>query len=244
LLSAPAWTACAPTEPEPEGPAAAELVYELGADAGPEETLAIVQDHLADVTGKQAAAALDPSGRIVVSLWDADPSLVKEELRRAATFRFALVVPDPVEVEQALERGRAWAGREIAPTGDAMEPYLLVYAEDWPAAADATFLSRHIQSAALGFAPTDGHPVVNFAFDEAGAEAFARLTTENVGRRFAVMLDGEVVTAPAIRTPITGGTGYIEGGFTVESADSLANLIDAGVLPEPLTLVEERSSED
>ncbi len=67
------------------------------------------------------------------------------------------------------------------------------------------------------------------------------MTTENVGRPFAIVLDGKVISAPVIRSPITGGTGVITGNFTVDEANNLAILLRAGALPAKLTVVEERT---
>ncbi len=86
-----------------------------------------------------------------------------------------------------------------------------------------------------------GQWVVNFAFDSAGARRFAEVTRNNVGHRFAVVLDDKVITAPVINTPITGGRGEISGSFNAASANDLAVLLRAGALPAPLTVVEERS---
>ena len=67
------------------------------------------------------------------------------------------------------------------------------------------------------------------------------MTQANVGRRFAVVLDDKYITAPVIREPILGGSGQIEGNFTVESAQNLSVLLRAGALPADLTIVEERT---
>jgi len=83
--------------------------------------------------------------------------------------------------------------------------------------------------------------VVNFSFNVACATEFGRMTARNINKRFAVILDGEIITAPNINTAITGGSGYIEGGFTMESARDLALLLNAGALPAKLTIVEERT---
>ncbi len=83
--------------------------------------------------------------------------------------------------------------------------------------------------------------VVNFTFDSVGARRFADITSANVGRRFAIVLDDRVISAPVIQTPITGGRGQISGNFTARSAQDLAVLLRAGALPAPLTVVEERS---
>lgn len=85
--------------------------------------------------------------------------------------------------------------------------------------------------------------VVAFQFHAEGAKKFATITEDNVGRQFAVVLDGEVITAPRINGPITGGSGIIEGGFTVDTARELALLLRSGALPVPLTVIEERADE-
>ena len=89
--------------------------------------------------------------------------------------------------------------------------------------------------------PENRGAVVNFSFNVACATEFGRMTARNINKRFAVVLDGEVITAPNIRSAITGGSGFIEGGFTMESARDLALLLNAGALPAKLTIVEERT---
>jgi protein-export membrane protein SecD len=86
-----------------------------------------------------------------------------------------------------------------------------------------------------------GQWVVNFTFNSVGGRRFADVTQQNVGHRFAIVLDNRVVSAPVIREPITGGRGEISGNFTATSATDLALLLRAGALPAPLTVVEERS---
>ena len=92
-----------------------------------------------------------------------------------------------------------------------------------------------------GTNPQTGEWVVNFTFNSVGARRFADVTRANVNHRFAIVLDGKVISAPVIREPITGGRGQISGSFTAASANDLAVLLRAGALPAPLTVVEERS---
>src|SRR5262245_1062139 len=99
-----------------------------------------------------------------------------------------------------------------------------------------------IADARPGFDLRTSEPVVNFRFNAAGARRFAQATTENVGRPFAIVLDNEVISAPVIREPITGGQGQISGNFTVQSANDLAILMRAGALPAPLKVIEERAA--
>jgi preprotein translocase subunit SecD len=98
-----------------------------------------------------------------------------------------------------------------------------------------------LTSAEPGFDPQTREPVVNFRFNLKGAQRFARATTENVGKPFAIVLDGKVVSAPRIISPITGGSGQISGQFTVESANNLAILLRSGALPAKFTVVERRT---
>jgi preprotein translocase subunit SecD len=82
---------------------------------------------------------------------------------------------------------------------------------------------------------------VDFRLDSRGAKQFGDLTTQNVGRQLAIVLDGVVESAPQIREPITGGQGVITGRFKFTEAQDLANVLRNGALPAPLTLQEERT---
>ncbi len=83
-------------------------------------------------------------------------------------------------------------------------------------------------------------PMVSFKFNLRGAQRFGQATSENVGRRMAIVLDNEVVSAPVIRSAITGGSGQITGSFSVQQANDLAVLLRAGALPAKFTVVERR----
>ena len=84
-------------------------------------------------------------------------------------------------------------------------------------------------------------PTVSFTLDRLGAQKFGRATTDNVGKRLAIVLDGEIVSAPNINEPITSGNGMISGNFTFQEATDLALLLRSGALPTPLLVVEERT---
>lgn len=87
----------------------------------------------------------------------------------------------------------------------------------------------------------DNQPVVSFRFDSTGARRFCDVTKANVGKPFAIVLDGRVISAPVIRDAICGGSGIISGGFTTMEANDLSLLLRAGALPAPLTVLEERT---
>ncbi|WP_237133923.1 protein translocase subunit SecD [Pseudohongiella sp. O18] len=100
---------------------------------------------------------------------------------------------------------------------------------------------KHVRDARMAMQPQTNLPVVNFTLDQEGGRIFGDMTRQNVGRALAVVLDGEVVTAPVIRSPITGGSGEISGQFTAVEAGELAMLLRAGALPAALEIVEERT---
>ncbi|MFO7758867.1 MAG: protein translocase subunit SecD [Roseovarius sp.] len=87
----------------------------------------------------------------------------------------------------------------------------------------------------------NGRPAVSFRFNPSGAREFGDYTAENIGNPFAIVLDGEVISAPTIQSHIAGGSGIITGDFSVEESTQLAVLLRAGALPAGLDFLEERT---
>ena len=87
----------------------------------------------------------------------------------------------------------------------------------------------------------NNEPTVSFTLNRLGAQKFGRATTDNVGKRLAIVLDGEIVSAPTINEAITSGSGMISGNFSFQEATDLALLLRSGALPTPLKVVEERT---
>ncbi|RMF38894.1 MAG: protein translocase subunit SecD [Alphaproteobacteria bacterium] len=87
----------------------------------------------------------------------------------------------------------------------------------------------------------DGRPAVDFRFNAVGARKFGDYTRDNIGKRFAIVLDNEIISAPQIITHIPGGVGQITGRFTVQESNNLAILLRAGALPAGLRVLEERT---
>jgi preprotein translocase subunit SecD len=98
-----------------------------------------------------------------------------------------------------------------------------------------------LTNAQQSFDQQTNEPVVSITFDSQGGSKFAKLTTDNVGKPFAIILDGRVLSAPNINEPIVGGTAQISGSFTVETANQLAISLRSGALPVDLKVIEERS---
>lgn len=97
-----------------------------------------------------------------------------------------------------------------------------------------------LTSAAAGF-DQYSQPAVDIAFDRRGTQKFGRLSTEHVNRRFAIVLDGKVYSAPVFREPILGGRAQITGNFNVQESQDLATILNAGALPASVKIVEERT---
>jgi SecD/SecF fusion protein len=151
-----------------------------------------------------------------------DTTRLKEILGTTAKLEFRLVADPgdpPNEVENLPQQGR--------PGTIPVQKRVMVEGEDL-IDAQASF-------------DQSGQPDVNFRFNLRGGQRFGQVTSENVGRPFAIVLDGKVISAPRILGPITGGSGQITGNFSVEEADNLAVLLRAGALPAKLTIVEERT---
>jgi len=151
-----------------------------------------------------------------------DPQQLKDLLGTTAKLEFRLVGQpgdNPADIEELDQT----EGGKIP-----VEKQVMVQGED-------------LTDAQPGFDQRNGEPVVNFRFNLRGGQKFAEVTTRNVGKPFAIVLDNKVISAPRIISPITGGSGQISGRFTVEQANNLAILLRAGALPAKLTTIEERT---
>jgi protein-export membrane protein SecD len=100
---------------------------------------------------------------------------------------------------------------------------------------------KYLQKSALEFNQTSGEAMVSLQFNSEGSDLFAKITRENVGRKLAIFLDGNVVSMPNIKEEITGGNAVISGGFTssagIKEARGLVNDLNLGALPVPINLI-------
>jgi preprotein translocase subunit SecD len=161
-----------------------------------------------------------------------DPTRLKEILGKTAKMDFRMVDAS-VSPEQALQ-GRVPPDSEVLKGTEPPHVPYVVKKQVLVSGGDLT-------DAQPGFDQRSGQPIVSFKFNTTGARKFAVATTENVKQPFAIVLDNEVISAPIIQEPITGGSGQISGNFTVQQANDLAILLRAGALPAPLTIIEERT---
>ncbi len=194
-----------------------------------EQSLEIIRQRVDQVGVAEPLIQRVGSDRILVQLPGLqDPTRLRQLLGSTAQMSFHMVDPatDPntttpprgVEILPGQNDGRKYAVEQrVAISGERL--------------ADAK----------AGFDQRTNEPIVSFTFDSLGARQFADITRDNVGRPFAIVLDGKVLTAPVIREPIIGGQGQISGNFTAQEATVLSALLRSGALPAPLTIIEERS---
>ncbi|WP_375415413.1 protein translocase subunit SecD [uncultured Bradyrhizobium sp.] len=161
-----------------------------------------------------------------------DPTRLKELLGKTAKLDFRMV-DQTVPPDQAVA-GRVPPDSEILMSAQAPKTPYVIKKQVLVSGGDLT-------DAQPGFDQRSNEPIVSFRFNTSGSRKFAQATSENVGQPFAIVLDNEVISAPVIREPITGGSGQISGSFTVQAANDLAILLRAGALPAPLTIIEERT---
>jgi protein-export membrane protein SecD len=161
-----------------------------------------------------------------------DPSRLKELLGKTAKMEFRMV-DTTVSPDQA-QQGRVPPDSEVLMSSTSPKIPYVIKKQVLVSGGDLT-------DAQPGFDQRSGEPIVSFRFNTSGSRKFAQATSENVQQPFAIVLDNEVISAPVIREPITGGAGQISGSFTVQQANDLAILLRAGALPAPLTVIEERT---
>lgn len=164
-----------------------------------------------------------------------DPDQLKALLGQTAKLEFKLV--DATALPSDVAQG-------IAPLGSEIFPYSET--SDYPGQSVAVkrlggIRGDSLTNAQQSFDQQTNDPVVNIQFDQQGGAKFAKLSTENVGKSFAIILDGKVISSPYFREPILGGSAQISGGFTTETANNLAISLRSGALPVDLTVVEERT---
>ncbi len=186
-----------------------------------------------DALGTKEPSIQSQGGKyILVQLPGVDnPEHIKNLIGQTAKMTFHLVNENVTQEQMAS--GRAPNGTEFLPYMDM--PWQMV-----PVYSRIEVSGDSLKDSQADF-DQNNMPVVSTVFDASGARRFAKLTTEHVGERFAIVLDGQVLSAPVIREPIPGGRGQISGGFTLQGAKDLAVLLRSGALPAPLQVIEERT---
>ena len=97
-----------------------------------------------------------------------------------------------------------------------------------------------VTDARVQYGNTGGNPEVSMSMNAEGANIWARMTRDNIGKQIAIVLDGMVYSYPNVQNEISGGSSQITGDFTLEEAEDLANVLKSGKLPAPATIIQEQ----
>ncbi|MBV8593221.1 MAG: protein translocase subunit SecD, partial [Caulobacteraceae bacterium] len=196
-------------------------------------SIEIIRKRIDALGTKEPIITQQGSSRIVVEApGESDPEKLKSVIGKTAKLTFQMV--DTQVAPEDIAAGRVPPDDELLPMapGELGPPTMVVKRR--------SVVTGEMLTAASGSHDENNAPAVSFAFNGQGSNRFARVTAENIGRPFAIVLDKRIISAPSIRSAITGGSGIITGRFTEESAHELALLLKSGALPAPLKVEEER----
>jgi preprotein translocase subunit SecD len=203
-----------------------------------QQSIEIIRRRIDETGVREPTIQRQGDDRVIVQLPGIDdPERVKRLIGKTAKLTFQMVDLQN-SVEDAMA-GRVPPGSLLLPmaegsSGPGQNPFILVKKR-------IAVSGENLVDAQPTFDGRDSQPVVSFRFDTIGARKFGKVTTENVKRPFAIVLDGRVISAPVIQEPILGGSGQISGSFSVQETQDLSLLLRAGALPAPLTILEERT---
>jgi protein-export membrane protein SecD len=185
------------------------------------QSIEIVRRRIDDVGTKEPTILQRGEKRILVELPGLkDPERIKSLLGKTAQLNFRLVSDnDEFGVEKLISENN----------------------ENLNVSKRIVMSGENLIDAQPNFNSQSNEPTVSFTLDRVGAQKFGRTTTDNVGKRLAIVLDGKIISAPSINEPITGGSGIISGNFSFQEATDLSLLLRSGALPTPLNVVEERT---
>ncbi len=191
-----------------------------------------------------AEPVIQPQGTDILiqlpGLSEAEKQSAKNQIEKAAFLEFRMV---NAESDQLLQQGLTAPGYEVLQLkskkrdGQEVVSKFLVKKK-----AEYGLTGNFVSRAGVTPDPISNQPGISLTFNAEGAELFGRVTRENVGRLLAIVLDGELYSAPRINEPITGGSASITGDFTVQEAYELANVLE-NPLEAPVHIVQEYSVE-
>jgi SecD/SecF fusion protein len=207
--------------------------FDADAARAVEQSIEIIRRRIDQLGTREPNIIRQGKDRIVIeAAGESDPERLKSVVGQTAKLTFQMV--DETGSLQEAMAGRAPPGTQVLPSSDGYAPAYLVKKR-------AEVTGEMLVDAQARFDQQTGQPIVQFRFNSQGARRFGDISSQNIGRRFAIVLDGKVISAPVIQSAITGGSGQITGHFTEQSANDLAILLRAGALPAPLRVEEQRT---
>jgi preprotein translocase subunit SecD len=199
-----------------------------------DQSMKIVRRRVDAMGTKEVSIVRQGATRIVIEApGESDPEKLKHVIGQTAKLTFQMV--DDTITAQEAATGRTPPGSVLLPSTEPYDPDGVVVKRR------ALVTGEMLSDARFANDPQTARPVVTFRFNGMGARKFGEATLQGVGKRFAIVLDNKVISAPNINEPITGGSGQISGNFTEESASELALLLRSGALPAPLKVMEQRT---
>ena len=185
------------------------------------QSIEIIRRRIDDVGTKEPTILQRGEKRILVELPGLkDPERIKKLLGKTAQLNFRLVSDnDEFGIDKLISEN----------------------GENLNISKRIVMSGENLVDAQPNFNSQSNEPTVSFTLDRLGAQKFGRTTTDNVGKRLAIILDGKIISAPSINEPITSGSGIISGNFSFQEATDLSLLLRSGALPTPLNVVEERT---
>lgn len=199
-----------------------------------ERALEVIRNRIDAFGVREPSIQMQGTDEIVVQL----PGFTEREraielIGKTALLEFKLVSTDMEKLKQAIE-GKVVDGFELKYAQEENEPLLL--------GKEAVLTGDVIVNASVHFNPSSfNQPEVGLEFNAEGAKKFAEITSNNIGKRLAIILDGKVQSAPRIKEAIPSGQAVISGRFTTEQAQDLALILRIGALPAPMYVEEERT---
>ena len=195
-------------------------------------SIEIIRKRIDALGTKEPIITQQGSARIRVEApGESDPEKLKAVIGKTAKLTFQMV--DSGVAPEDIAAGRIPPDDEVVASDDGYAPAYVV--------KKRSLVTGEMLTSASGSHDEGNAPAVAFGFNSQGAERFAQVTAQNIGKPFAIVLDKRVISAPVIKSAITGGTGIITGRFTEESAHDLALLLKSGALPAPLNVVEQHT---
>jgi len=195
-----------------------------------DQSIEVVRRRIDSLGTREPSITRQGADRIVVQApGESDPAALERVIGQTAQLTFQMV--DVENQQAALQSGLVPPDSEVL-QDELGTPYLVK--------RRILVSGENLTRASVG-ADQSGRPAIDFRFDGQGARRFGETTAQNIGRPFAIILDGRVISAPTIQGAITGGTGQITGSFSIESASELVNLLNGGALPAPLSVEERRT---
>ena len=207
--------------------------FDAAAAKAVEQNIEVIRRRIDTMGTKEPDIARQGKDRIVIqAAGESDPNKLKSVIGQTAKLTFQMV--DENASPEDLAAGRIPPGDMVVPASERGEAPLVV-------SKRTPITGEMLTNASSGFDQNTGRPEVNFRMNGIGARRFADITRNNIGKRFAIILDGKWISAPVIQGVIPSGSGRISGNFTQESVNELVVLLNAGALPAPMKVEEQRT---